>query len=122
MAIATPGVAAEIRSRRLGALGPYVLKLAILTGLYYGSARLGYWIGFSGPVASIVWLPVGLAVAFLSLEGLAYWPGVLAGDLLANNYGTLPVGGALGQTCGNMLEVLVAAALIRQLLRRGSPL
>ena len=91
-------------------------------GLYYGSAKLGYTFGFAGPVAAIVWLPVGVAVSGLSLFGLALWPGVLAGDLLANDYSALPIGGALGQTCGNLLEVLVAAWLIRRLLQRGKPL
>jgi signal transduction histidine kinase len=100
----------------------YPVKVAALVGLYYGSAKLGYTFGFAGPVAAIVWLPVGVAVSGLSLFGLALWPGVLAGDLLSNDYSALPVGAALGQTCGNMLEVLVAAWLIRRLMRRGTPL
>ena len=102
-------------------LGPYLAGLVLLVGLYYGSARLGYAVHFAGPVAAIVWLPAGVAVAFLALFGLAFWPGALAGDLLANNYAALPVGGALGQTAGNMVEVLVAAALIRRLLRSEPP-
>ena len=52
-----------------------------------------------------------------------YWPGVLIGDLLANNYSALPIGSALGQTVGNMLEVVLATVLLlRRLVRRGSPL
>ena len=58
----------------------------------------------------------------MCLGGLRFWPGVLIGDLLANDYSALPLGSALGQTLGNMLEVLVAAVLIRRLLARGSPL
>ena len=54
--------------------------------------------------------------------GLRYWPGVLLGDLLANDYHTLPLGSALGQTTGNMLEVIVATLLLRRLVVRGSPL
>ena len=61
-------------------------------------------------------------MATLALAGLRFWPGVLIGDLLANSYSTLPLGSALGQTVGNMLEVLVAAWLIRRLCARGSPL
>jgi len=45
-------------------------------------------------------LPVGVGIAFLYLGGIAYWPGVLIGDLLANDYSVLPFGSALGQTCG----------------------
>src|SRR5215208_3574819 len=50
------------------------------------------------------------------------WPGLLVGDLLANDYGSLPLGSALGQTCGNVLEVLVATLLLRRLVPRGDPL
>ena len=90
--------------------------LAALAGAYYAAAKLGYELEFSGPVAAIVWLPAGVAIAFLCLGGLRFWPGVLVGDLLANDYSALPLGSALGQTFGNMLEVLVAALLIRRLL------
>jgi signal transduction histidine kinase len=83
---------------------------------------MGYLLEFAGPVAAILWLPVGIGIAFLYLGGLRYWPGVLIGDLFANNYMALPVGSALGQTCGNMLEVLLATVLLRRLVRRGSPL
>ena len=47
---------------------------------------------------------------------------MLIGDLLANSYTTLPVGSAFGQTCGNVLEVVLATVLIRRFVRRGSPL
>src|SRR6478609_6244488 len=118
------GVGAVDRGRgiRIVLSGRYVFRLAVLVGLYYGSARLGYALEFSGPVAAIVWLPVGVAVAGLSLYGLELLPGALVGDLLANQYTTVPLGAAIGQTIGNMLEVVVAALLIRRLLLRGSPL
>jgi signal transduction histidine kinase len=97
----------------------YLFELGLLAALYYGSARLGYELGFSGPVAAIVWLPVGVGIAYLYLRGLAFWPGVLLGDLLANNYMTLPVGTALAQTVGNVLEVVLAAYLLRRAARSG---
>jgi signal transduction histidine kinase len=110
------------RRARAVSSGRYVFRLAVLVGLYYGSARLGYALKFSGPVAAIVWLPVGVGVAGLSLYGLELLPGAIVGDLLANQYTTVPFGAAIGQTAGNMLEVFVAAWLVRRLLRRGSPL
>src|SRR4051812_28319862 len=100
----------------------YVVGVASLAGLYYAGAKVGYLLEFSGPVAAIVWLPVGIGMAFLYLGGLRYWPGVLIGDLFANDYMTLPVGSALGQTCGNVLEVVLATVLLRRFVRRGSPL
>ena len=100
----------------------YVAAVIALAGAYYGAAKLGYVLEFSGPVAAIVWLPAGVGAAFLALGGLRFWPGVLIGDLLANDYSVLPWGSALGQTAGNMAEVLVAALLIRRLVARGPPL
>src|SRR3954469_771661 len=104
------------RDRRL------MTGVVVWAGAYYAAAKLGEALEFSGPVAAIVWLPAGVAIAVLSLGGLRFWPGVLIGDLLANSYSTLPIGSALGQTLGNMLEVLVAAMLIRRILARASPL
>jgi signal transduction histidine kinase len=100
----------------------YAAGVLALAGIYYASAKTGYLLEFSGPVAAIVWLPVGVGVAFLYLGGIAYWPGVLIGDLLANDYSVLPIGSALGQTCGNVLEVVIAVLLLRRLVRHGSPL
>ncbi len=100
----------------------YLLGLLGLVAAYYASAHLGYAFQFAGPVAAIVWLPAGVAIAFLYLAGLRFWPGVVIGDLLVNNYSALPVGSALGQTVGNLLEVVVAVALLRRFAPRGSPL
>ncbi|HWI71768.1 MAG TPA: MASE1 domain-containing protein, partial [Baekduia sp.] len=100
----------------------YALGLLVLPLAYYGAARSGYVLDFAGPVAAIMWLPVGVAIAFVYLGGWRYWPGVLIGDLLANDYATLPLGSALGQTCGNLLEVLVAVWLMRRLIRDAAPL
>ena len=100
----------------------YAGGVCLLVAMYYGAAHLGYAVGFSGPVAAIVWLPVGVGVAFLYLGGLRFWPGVVIGDLLVNNYSTLPVGSALGQSAGNLLEVVVAVLLLRRLCPPDRPL
>src|SRR5438270_4203810 len=103
--------------------GPsYVVGLVGLVATYYAVAKFGYALRFAGPVAAIVWLPVGVGIAFLYFGGLSLWPGVLIGDLLVNDYSTLPVGSAIGQSCGNVLEVVVATALMRKLLDGRSPL
>jgi signal transduction histidine kinase len=93
-----------------------------LTLAYNGAAQLSFHLEFAGPVAAVVWLPVGVAIGFLYFGGLQLWPGALAGDLLANNYGALTVAAGLAETVGNLLEVVVATALIRLLVPRGSPL
>ena len=102
--------------------GRYVVGVLGLAAAYYGAAKLGFVLEFSGPVAAVVWLPSGVGIAFLALGGMRFWPGALVGDLLANDYALLPLGSALGQTAGNMAEVLVGALLIRRLAARGSPL
>src|SRR4051812_34407704 len=101
---------------------PTLLGIAALAGGYYGAAKLGYVLEVTGPVSSVVWLPVGVGMAFLYLGGLRFWPGILLGDLLSNDYSALPVGSALAQTCGNVLEIVVAVVVLRRLVRRGSPL
>jgi two-component system, NarL family, sensor histidine kinase FusK len=100
--------------------GHYAIGIAALAALYYAGAHLGYAFQFAGPVAAIVWLPAGLGMAFLYLAGLRYWPGVVIGDLLVNNYSALPVGSAVAQTCGNVFEIVVAVVLVRRLTRRSA--
>ena len=120
--IATEGSVAERvwpRAERREQALHFAFEIGLLAALYYGSAKLGYELGFSGPVAAIVWLPVGVGIAYLYLRGLDFWPGVLLGDLLANDYMRLPVGTALAQTVGNVLEVLLAAYLLRRAARSG---
>jgi two-component system, NarL family, sensor histidine kinase FusK len=106
----------RLPSVSVGGIFRYGAGVCALVGLYYGSAQLGYTLDFTGPVAAIVWLPVGVGISFLYLGGMAYWPGLLIGDLLANDYSTLPVGSAMGQSFGNVLEVVVAVLLLRRLL------
>jgi signal transduction histidine kinase len=100
----------------------YPLGVAGLAALYYAAARLGFAVGFAGPVAAIVWLPVGVGISGLYLAGVRYLPGVLLGEVLTNHYAGLPLGSAVGQTCGNMLEVIVGALLLRRLAVSRTPL
>ena len=100
----------------------YLLGVAGIILAYYVAAHIGYAFQFAGPVAAVVWLPVGVGIAALYLGGLRFWPAVLLGDLLVNNYMALPAGCAVVQSFGNLLEILVAAGLIRRLQPHGSPL
>jgi signal transduction histidine kinase len=95
--------------------------IVVLTALYYGAAHLSFALNFAGPVASIVWLPVGVGIAFLYVAGVEFWPGVLFGELLIGDW-AFGIGSSLGQTLANVLEVVVAVVILRRLLRRDSPL
>jgi signal transduction histidine kinase len=116
-----PWVGGTARARRYPR-GGYALELGLVVGLYYLAAHIGYAFEFAGPVAAIVWLPVGVGIALLYLRGLWLWPGIVIGDLLVNNYMALPVGAAIGQTFGNLLEVVIAAWLLGRLAARDAPL
>src|SRR3954453_1536199 len=105
-----------------GVRGRYGAGVAALAPAYYAAAKAGYELASAGPVAAIVWFPAGVAIAFLCLGGLRFWPGVLPGALPSNDSSALPLGSALGQTLGNMLEALVATLLIRRPAAGGPPL
>jgi signal transduction histidine kinase len=105
-----------------GGRARYLVLVMVLAAAYYGAAQLVFALEVAGPVAAIFWLPAGVGIAFLYLGGVGLWPGVLAGDLLVNDYGALPLGTALAQTGGNVLEIVVATILLRRFVRVGSPL
>src|ERR1700761_8376892 len=52
----------------------YPVKLALVVAGYYAAAHLGFAFHFTGPIAAIVWLPVGVGIAALYLLGLSAWP------------------------------------------------
>jgi signal transduction histidine kinase len=113
---------AQVRGSLSGFQGAYLLGLVLIVVAYYGAAQLGFAFKFAGPVAAIVWLPAGVGIAGLYIAGLQFWPAVLVGDLLVNNYSALPVGVAVAQTAGNVIEIVVAAGLLLRFKPRGSPL
>jgi signal transduction histidine kinase len=99
----------------------WALTAALVALVYFGSALLGNALKLTGNVDA-VWPPAGVGIAAVYLGGLALLPGVLIGDILADLPGSLPLSALIGQTCGNMLEVVIAAMLLRRLVRHGSPL
>ncbi|HEX4011682.1 MAG TPA: MASE1 domain-containing protein [Solirubrobacteraceae bacterium] len=100
----------------------YPAKILLVVVAYYAAAHVGYAFRFTGPIAAIVWLPVGVGIAALYLLGLGLWPAVLIGDLLVNNYSALPIGSAVGQSLGNLVEVALGAYLLRRFARHHPPL
>ena len=51
-----------------GALAPglrYPLGVVALTAAYYASAKIGYALELAGPVAAIIWLPVGVGISLV---------------------------------------------------------
>jgi hypothetical protein len=86
----------------------YLAEVAVLAGLYYGSARLGYALRF-GWAATIVWLPAGVGICS-STPRPAVLAGQPIGDLWAHHhYANVAFGTAAGLTLANLVEVLVGA-------------
>jgi integral membrane sensor domain MASE1 len=98
---------------RAPAWSVYGAKIAIIAGAYYGSAKVGLDLAFTTSSVTAVWPPAGIALAALVLWGPSVWPGVALGALLANAWTGVPLVTVLGITCGNTLEGVVGAYLLR---------
>jgi len=92
-------------------------KIALVAGAYYGSAKLGLDLAFATSSVTAVWPPTGIALAALVLWGASVWPGVLLGAFLANAWTGVPLVTVVGITCGNTLEAVVGAVLLRRVAR-----
>ena len=94
----------------------YLALLCVVVAGYYLAARFGLALLYpDGPVAAM-WPPVGVGIAALYFYGLRLWPAIVIADLLPGvaDY-SQPIGTVLGQTIGNTVAVVVAAALLRRL-------
>jgi signal transduction histidine kinase len=100
-----------------GRLTWYAIEIGLVAGLYYGSARAGLRLGYVHGTVTALWPPVGVGIAALVIGGPRLWPAIVLGDLPVNASAT-PWGTHLGQTAGNVLEVLVVAVLFLRLAGR----
>jgi integral membrane sensor domain MASE1 len=91
-----------------------VAGIAALAAAYYGAAKLGLSFAFETASVTAIWPPTGLALAALVLGGYRLWPGVAIGALLANSGTGIPLAATIGITCGNTLEALAGAYLLRR--------
>jgi integral membrane sensor domain MASE1 len=92
----------------------YWARIGAIAAAYYGSAKLGLDLAFATESVTAVWPPTGIALAALVLWGPRMWPGVLLGAFLANAWTAVPAVTVLGITCGNTLEAVVGAHLLRR--------
>lgn len=93
----------------------YAGKVAALAGAYYVSAKVGLDLAFATSSVTAIWPPTGIALAALVLWGRSMWPGVALGAFIANVDTGVPLVTVLGITCGNTLEAVVGAYLLRRL-------
>jgi PAS domain S-box-containing protein len=92
----------------------YLVRVALLAGVYYGAARLGLHYASIGQSISLVWPPTGIAFAAITLWGYRYWPGVALGAFLANAVTPVHPLAAAGIALGNTIEALGAAYFLRR--------
>ena len=92
----------------------YAAKLVLIAGCYYASAKVGLDLAFATSSVTAIWPPTGIALAALVLWGPSMWPGVALGALLANAWTGVPLVAVVRITCGNTLEAVVGAYLLRR--------
>ena len=91
------------------------MKVLALAPAYFVAGRLGLMLPAFGSHITLVWLPTGLAVAWLLRWGLGGWPGVTLGAL-AVNFGSGLAGPVwLGIALGNTAGPVLAAWLLRRM-------
>jgi diguanylate cyclase (GGDEF)-like protein len=93
---------------------PYVGQLILVAGAYFAAAKLSLLFAIPPGYATAVWPPSGIAVAAMLLLGNRIWPGVWAGVAFVNALVDASVITAALIACGNTLEALAGAALIRR--------
>jgi signal transduction histidine kinase len=104
----------SLRRTGRGAAALYAVSVALVAVAYYGVGRIGLELAYLDGAVAALWPPAGLGLAVLFLHGVRLWPGIVIGDLLLGDFST-PLGTVLGQTVGNTLAVVVAAAVLHRL-------
>ncbi|HZH04018.1 MAG TPA: MASE1 domain-containing protein, partial [Myxococcaceae bacterium] len=121
-----PGaVAQELPAREPGGVGFanvkesafYFVRLAVVSALYFAAAKVGLSLSAAQGNVSSVWPPSGIAVAALLMGGARFWPAVFVGAVVITRTTDVPWLTAVGIGCGNTLEALFAAYVLRRLGR-----
>ncbi len=89
-----------------------ILRIIVLTVIYFIAAKLGLKLAFVQPNATAVWPPTGIALAALLLFGYDLWPGVFLGAFFANITTAGSLVTSFGIASGNPLEALVNVYLV----------
>jgi signal transduction histidine kinase len=93
-------------------LPSHLARVAALAATYAVVARLGLGVEALGGLATLVWPPTGVALAALVIFGVALWPGVAAGALIANVSAGASVSVASGIAVGNTIEAVLGATIV----------
>ena len=91
-----------------------LLTWGLLAAAYVVCGKVGLLFAATQENVTLVWAPTGLALAALLLGGYRVWPGVALGAFLVNVTTQVPLAAALGIACGNTLEAVAGAWLLRR--------
>jgi anti-anti-sigma factor len=92
----------------------YALQVVVVAGVYTAAGKLGLQLAFTTRSVTAIWPPTGIALAALVIGGYRLWPAVALGALLANIDTGVSAVTVLGIVCGNTLEALTGAVLLRR--------
>ncbi len=92
----------------------YLLKLLVITAIYFLSGKLGLKLAFLNSSASAFWPPTGLSIALLLLFGYEILPAIFLGAYFVNVTTTSLIASSFFIALGNTLEAFLAVFLIRK--------
>ncbi len=93
----------------------YCLRILLISGAYYITARMGMMMGTMSGFATLIWPPSGIALAALILWGRNLWPAVFIGGMSSNYFTGAPLLTSLGVGAGNSLAAVVAVTILIRL-------
>jgi two-component system, NarL family, sensor histidine kinase FusK len=88
--------------------------LLAVASVYVASGKLGLDLAFATRSVTAIWPPTGIALVALVLGGYRLWPAVALGALLTNLNTGVGAVTVVGIVCGNTLEALTGAFLLRR--------
>src|SRR4249920_1262397 len=93
---------------------PNYWQVGLLAVVYFAAAKVSLLLAIPPGYATTVWPPSGIALAAVLMLGNRVWPGIWIGAALVNFTvnPSLLLAALIG--CGNTLEALVGATLIRR--------
>jgi signal transduction histidine kinase len=93
----------------------YAFQIAVVSGAYFASGRLGLATPFTSGNVSPVWPASGIALAAILLWGYRVSPGIAAGAFLVNFWSPVPHNAAVGLAVGNTLAAVTGAFLLHRI-------
>jgi two-component system, NarL family, sensor histidine kinase FusK len=108
----------DVRNRLRGALqGGYLRRLVVVFAAYFIAGKIGLSVPFTSGNVSPVWPPSGIALAAILTWGYRMWPGIALAAFLVNFLSPIPHPAALGIAVGNTSAAIVAAFLLKGIVK-----